>query len=250
MTSATGQVWEFLHDRILSNQIHTSYWENPPIAGVSFVMSGRIGTKREINSRGREWTVENESSICAFSGKSREEFVRQDENWLCLCIFRQIWSGVCAERENLRHCAGVGAGGVKKTKHRGTSGVQGFWRGNGEESRIQDRARVRSNYLRAVLCQALQQQTWFPWFIKWIWVRGHRILIQYKLARSLGPKQQPPTWVRSHRCLQLLHKGKCYAVSRGLYHVHPNCRPGQHRKTSHLTKVTSLFIKTVDLFFL
>ena len=45
MTSATGQIREFLHDRILSNQIHTSYWANPLIAGVSFVMSGRIGTK-------------------------------------------------------------------------------------------------------------------------------------------------------------------------------------------------------------
>ena len=107
MTSATGQVLEFLHDRILS---HTSYWANPPLVGVNFVISGRIGTKREMNPRGREWTVENESSICAFSGKSGGEFVGKDQNWLCLYIFRQIWSGVGGKEEwNSTYCAGVGA---------------------------------------------------------------------------------------------------------------------------------------------
>ena len=73
-------------------------------------------------------------SICALSGKSGGEFVRKDKNWM--------------------HCAGVGAGGIKKTKCHGIGGIQGFWRRNGEESRIQDRARVRSNYLRAVIYPA------------------------------------------------------------------------------------------------
>ena len=129
---------------------------------MSFVVSGRIGTKGEMIPRGREWVVENESSICAFSGKYGGEFVRKDKNWLCLCIFRQIWRGVCVEDENWRDCAGVGVGGIKKTKHRGTGGVQWFWRGNGEESRIQDRARVRSNYLRAVSLNVIS----FRMFVK------------------------------------------------------------------------------------
>ena len=48
--------------------------------------------------------MENESSICVFSGKCGGEFARKDKNW--------------------RYCVGVGAGGVKKTKYCGVGGVQ------------------------------------------------------------------------------------------------------------------------------
>ena len=77
--------------------------------------------------------MEKKTSICVFSGKYGGEFARKDAARQKLEALRGSWRG----------------GGQKDEISRSWWGIW-ILRGNGEESRIQCRARVCSNYLRAV----------------------------------------------------------------------------------------------------